>query len=120
MPAAPRTPTPSPSPAPAELPSTGEIVNALLTSTWTPVIAAGLVAGYAVSLKLLPWTNCCGGKPGVHHRGFLGWIFFWAWDHCRKCKGTGKKLRWGVRTFRKEFTEQHEKVTPLTGKRDDS
>ena len=55
-----------------------------------------LVIGYAVSLRVHPYTPCrsCDGK-GRHE----GSIFRRAYSDCTRCKGKGRTLRLGVRMF---------------------
>lgn len=62
------------------------------------VIALAVVgsASYLVSLRLHPNTNCGKCSGSAKHRGAV-WVY--AHRPCRKCGGTGRKMRWGYRTF---------------------
>lgn len=86
---------------PVEQPTAGRRMRA----DWSPprpvvglLLGGAGLGGYAVSLRLRPYTAChvCKGK-GRHH----GTVFTYAFGPCKTCDGTGRKLRWGTRTFRR-------------------
>jgi DnaJ-class molecular chaperone len=54
------------------------------------------IVGYYLSLRAHPYTNCklCNGR-GRH----FGTVYTYAQRRCRKCGGTGRKDRLGVRLF---------------------
>jgi hypothetical protein len=51
-----------------------------------------LTIGYFASIRLHPRIACrkCKGRGR-----FSGFIYTWAWRWCRKCLGSGRKVRWG-------------------------
>ncbi|MGH8878964.1 MAG: hypothetical protein ACRD0P_16765 [Stackebrandtia sp.] len=77
------------------------------STTVLVVLAVVAIGGYLASLKLHPYTNCraCGG--GAKHHGD---VFGHAFRACRRCSGTGRKLRLGVRLL-------HPNHRPPTGRR---
>ena len=54
------------------------------------------VVGYFISLRIHPLTKCgtCNGS-GRH----IGSVYTYAQRRCRKCGGSGRKNRLGVRLF---------------------
>ncbi len=65
------------------------------------VVTYLLVAGvsYVASLYLHPNTNCQACAGTAKHRGA---VFTYSHRPCRRCGGTGRKMRWGYRTFTEE------------------
>lgn len=59
------------------------------------IVAALLIVGYLISLRIHPYTACrsCKGK------GKRGRVFSYAFGDCGRCGGKGRKLRLGVRAF---------------------
>jgi hypothetical protein len=57
------------------------------------VVATVFAVGYLVSIRLHPFTNCPACKGGSRHRGA---IYSYAYRVCRRCKGTGRRLRFGA------------------------
>ena len=60
------------------------------------LLTIAVVGGYFLSLVLHPWTKClvCGGTK--INRGL---VYTYSHRTCWRCKGTGRKLRWGTRRF---------------------
>jgi hypothetical protein len=54
------------------------------------------IIGYFVSLRLHPLTKCRVCNGGSRH---YGTVYTYAFRRCRKCGGTGRKERLGVRLF---------------------
>ena len=63
------------------------------------IIIVGIIflIGYYLSLKAYPFTNCnyCKGRGKFNGTG----LYSYAHGRCRKCGGTGRKDRLGVRLF---------------------
>jgi len=62
------------------------------TLFWLAVVL--VVLGYLFSLWAHPWAKCglCKGK--ARH---VGAVYTYAWRPCRRCGGSGRKYRLGVR-----------------------
>ena len=60
------------------------------------VICAIAVVGYWVSLRIHPLTKCRVCNGGGRH---FGSVYTYSQRRCRKCGGTGRKDRLGVRVF---------------------
>ena len=58
------------------------------------IMAIIAIFGYYVSLKIHPLTKCrmCDGRARHY-----GTVYTYAFRRCRKCGGTGRKDRFGVR-----------------------
>lgn len=61
------------------------------------LIGAGVITaiGYRISLAIHPYVRCRWCRGGRDY----GDVFSRAFGDCRHCKGTGRKLRLGVRLF---------------------
>ena len=63
------------------------------------IIIVGIIflIGYYLSLKAYPFTNCryCKGRGKFNGPG----LYSYAHGRCRKCGGTGRQERLGVRLF---------------------
>jgi hypothetical protein len=57
------------------------------------VVATVFAVGYLLSLRLHPFTNCRACKGGRRHRAA---IYSYAYRACRRCKGSGRMLRFGA------------------------
>ena len=57
------------------------------------VVAMVFGVGYLLSIRLHPFTNCRACKGGSRHRGA---IYSRAYRVCRRCKGSGRRLRFGA------------------------
>jgi hypothetical protein len=57
------------------------------------VLALVLAVGYLFSIKAHPFTACRVCKGGSRHRGAF---YTYAYRPCRRCKGSGRKLRLGA------------------------
>lgn len=55
-----------------------------------------IAAGYLLSLWIHPWTACRACKGRSRHRGT---IYRYAFGDCLRCRGSGRKLRSGVRVL---------------------
>lgn len=78
------------------------IVIVAARTNYPVAIAAYVVvfgASYFASLHLHPNTNCEACSGTAKHRGA---VFTYAHRQCRRCGGTGRKMRWGYRTFTEE------------------
>jgi hypothetical protein len=65
------------------------------------IVVIGIMAaiGYYVSLKTHPLTKCKVCNGSARH---FGTTYTTAFRRCRKCGGTGRKDRLGVRLFMKD------------------
>ncbi len=63
------------------------------------LIIIGIIAavGYYISLRIHPFTKCKLCKGGGRH---FGSVYPYAHRRCRKCGGSGRQDRLGVRLFR--------------------
>ena len=55
-------------------------------------VAVVLVIGYLISIRVHPFTNCGRCNGGSRHKGA---IYSYAYRPCRRCKGSGRKKRFG-------------------------
>jgi hypothetical protein len=60
------------------------------------ILSIVVIIGYYFSLKAHPYTKCRVCNGGSRH---FGSIYTYAHRRCRKCGGTGRKERLGVRLF---------------------
>ena len=71
----------------------------LSAGQWTAVlgVAAVLFALYLIGCSIWPYGPCaaCIGHRGKN-RGSTGR----RWGRCKRCKGSGERLRWGYRLIR--------------------
>jgi hypothetical protein len=70
----------------------GEFWRALIVGT------LGLIVVYAITCWIWPWAKCGGEYLGLHTCDagrFYAGTRQKTWRDCRKCKGTGKRRRFG-------------------------
>ena len=60
------------------------------------LIVVIVAVGYYVSLRIHPLTKCNVCSGGGRH---FGTVYTYAQQRCRKCGGSGRKDRLGVRLF---------------------
>lgn len=65
------------------------------------LILGACILSYFVSLGIHPYTRCRACHGSNKH---FGAVFNYAYRPCRRCKGTGRKLRFGCKVVRPGIT----------------